>query len=280
MNYGSALNVASMPRGNSAATVAPQDKQEISPLIRRKKQRDASIQPRSLVDDLVYFQNIQTNSNSPIFRQMNGIGDWSWTNPQLQMHTRILHFDFMCAMDSNHHIDFYVETSGNIMRKIGKHPSAADITFPELEQYKKVINENSRREMRKAIGLFAHGIGAGSFVYLRRIFEEILSEAKKRAEKDTSLDFSKFEELRVTEKIEVLKDFLPKMVVDNKPIYGIVSKGIHELSEEDCIRYFPVLRDCIYAILQQWEEKRKREERENQLQKSLLDIVSVIKEND
>ena len=70
------------------------------------------------------------------------------------------------------------------------------------------------------------------------------------------------------------------MVVDNKPIYGIVSKGIHELSEEDCIRYFPVLRDCIYAILQQWEEKRKREERENQLQKSLLDIVSVIKEND
>lgn len=223
---------------------------------------DGSIQSRSLVDDLVYFQNLQTNSNNPIIRQLNEIGDWSWTNPQLQMYTRILHFDFLCAMDPNHHLDFIAGTSGNIMKKIGQYPSIADITFPELEQYKKVINDKSRREMRKAIGLFTHGIGAGSFVYLRRIFEEILNEAKKKAENDVSLDFTEYETLRVVEKIELIKDYLPKMVVDNKAIYGIVSKGIHELSEEECIKYFShITRQhiCYFAAVGRKEKKgRKR----------------------
>lgn len=38
---------------------------------------------------------------------------------------------------------------------------------------------------------------------------------------------------RVEDKIKLLKDYLPQMLVDNKVVYGIMSKGIHELSEEE-----------------------------------------------
>lgn len=243
--------------------------------------QDGSIQQRDLSYDLMYYQNMQQNSNSTIVKLLNGTDEWSWTAPALQMNTRIIHFPFVCAMDFNHHLDFIVEIHDNTMRKIGQYPSIADISFPELEQYKKVMSETNRREMRKAIGLFAHGIGAGSYVYLRRIFEDTLDGAKKEAETDinNTVDLTGYEGLRVVDKIDRLKDYLPEMIVNNKTIYGILSKGIHELSEEECLAYFPVLRDCIYAIVQQWEEKRKMEESKKELQKSLSGIVSEIKSN-
>ena len=239
---------------------------------------DGSIQQRNLGSDLIYYQNIQSSSGTKALL-LNGSQEWSWTTPALQMYTRVIHFPFVCAMDSNHHLDFIVEIHNNTMRKIGQYPSVADISFPELEQYKKVMSETNRREMRKAIGLFAHGIGAGSYVYLRRIFEETLDMAKKKAEADinNTANLTGYEKLKVVDKVDRLKDYLPEMIVNNKTIYGILSKGIHELSEEECLAYFPVLRDCIYTIMQQWEERRKIEEGKKELQKSLSGIESEIK---
>lgn len=54
--------------------------------------------------------------------------------------------------------------------------------------------------------------------------------------------------------------------------YGIVSKGIHELSEEDCIEYFPVMQSFIMMILGQWEKKRMDEEEEREIAISLSNI--------
>ena len=65
----------------------------------------------------------------------------------------------------------------------------------------------------------------------------------------------------------MLKDYLPPFLTSNKTLYGVVSKGIHELSEKDCILYFPVVRDCIFMILDQWEEMRKKEAKEKEVQK-------------
>ena len=75
----------------------------------------------------------------------------------------------------------------------------------------------------------------------------------------------------------MLKDFLPKMLTNNPTIYGILSKGIHALSEEECLAYFPVLERCIYMILGEWEEMRKKEEQETALSSSLSKISSNIK---
>lgn len=60
-------------------------------------------------------------------------------------------------------------------------------------------------------------------------------------------------------------------------IYGIVSKGIHELSEEECLQFFPVLRDSIFMILEKWEEERRKTENEKKLAASISKIASTIK---
>ena len=96
---------------------------------------------------------------------------WTWTNNSLENDTRLMVFKFSCAMDNTHHLDYIVLTHGNKMIKIGQYPSIADLSFPELKDYRKVMTKEDERELKRAIGLFASGIGVGSFVYLRRIFD-------------------------------------------------------------------------------------------------------------
>jgi hypothetical protein len=47
--------------------------------------------------------------------------------------------------------------------------------------------------------------------------------------------------LRMTEKIAALRTHLPEIVTRNAKAYGILSLGLHELSEEQCAKAYPVL---------------------------------------
>ena len=185
-------------------------------------------------------------------------------------------FSFVCAMDTDHHLDYIIRTDGNTMVKIGQFPSFADLSFPELDEFKKEIDKASMKEFRRAIGLHAQGIGVGSYVYLRRIFERILDAAKCQAESDASVDLSNYESMRVSERIKLLKAYLPDMINSNPAIYGIVSKGIHELSEDDCIKYFPVLQEAIFMILRQWAQKRKEQDAIKKLEASISSIATEL----
>ena len=200
---------------------------------------------------------------------------WKWKESQIEEVSRILVFQFVCSMNEEHHIDYVVLTTDNSMMKIGQYPSIADMTFPELDAYKHVISKEDRKELGTAIGLFANGVGAGSYVYLRRILERLIDQAKARAGDKVSDE--EFEQARVAERIKMLQGYLPEIFIKNKTIYGILSKGIHELSEEECRKYFPVVKGCIYQILGMWESERRKKADEDALNKALSAISSSIK---
>ena len=200
--------------------------------------------------------------------------DWCFIGDHSEIHIPFLVFQFFCAQDHTHMLDFVVRTYGYTMKKIGQYPSIADLTFPELNEFKKVIDETSRKELGTALGLNAHGVGVGSYVYLRRIFERILDEAKTEAELAGTVDLSGYDSLKVVDRVRLLKDYLPAMINDNHVFYGIVSKGIHELSEDECISYFPVLKDAIFLILRQWAQKKQVQEDAKRLSSSLSQIAS------
>ena len=109
-----------------------------------------------------------SNSNNPLASVI-----FAQSSDTAKEKSRILIFEFVCAMDNSHHLDYIVLTDNSIFRKIGQYPSIADLSFPELDKYNTVMSTNDRRELGKALGLFANGIGAGSYVYLRRILEKI-----------------------------------------------------------------------------------------------------------
>lgn len=203
--------------------------------------------------------------------------EWGWNYWQTQKATRLMTFSFVCAMDEGHRLDYVVRTENNTLQKIGQFPSVADLAFPELNQYKKVLSKEDMRAMRRAIGLHAQGIGIGSYVYLRRIIEHLINDAKNMAVGEGVITEDQYQSEKVRDRIQLLKNYLPDMLTSNSTIYGIISKGIHELSEDDCITYFPVLQECIFMILEEWNQAKKKAAAEKRMSDSLSKIASEVK---
>lgn len=111
--------------------------------------------------------------------------------------------------------------------------------------------------MNKAVGLVSHGIGIGSFIYLRRIFETLIEEAHREALKDSEWNDDIFNRSRMDEKISMLKNHLPEFLVTNRIIYSILSLGVHSLDEQTCLDDFDSIKASIELILDEKIERRK-----------------------
>lgn len=208
------------------------------------------------------------------FNQADFLQKWMETIEKYKEHLRVMHFSCVCAMDMTHSLDFVVEIIGNTMVKIGQYPAYADLEISELNNFKKVLSNNDLKELKRANGLYSNGIGAGSYVYLRRVFERLVESAKNKAIQE-GVNEDKFSGASIEQKIKELRSYLPDFLVNNKQIYGIISKGIHELSDDECLEYYPVMYGAILMILKEWKEKIDREQQIRQLEKDINKIGSI-----
>lgn len=161
--------------------------------------------------------------------------------------------------------------------KVGQSVSIADISERDIRGYKKVLLGDSYREFNTAIGLASHGVGVGSFVYLRRIIENlIIKPAYEKAKVQAGWIDDVYQKSRFKDKIVLLQEFLPVFLVQNTPLYSVLSKGIHELSEDECKKYFPVVRACIELILTELEAARREEEKRNDVQAKLSAVAGLL----
>lgn len=162
--------------------------------------------------------------------------------------------------------------------KWGQRPSLADLAGAEMRQFRKILSKTDYDELNKAIGLNSHGIGIGSFVYLRRIFERIVSTyAEKSRESKTLPD--NFNTLRMQEKIAALRDYLPEPVYEYREAYSILSRGIHELSEHDCRTTFPVILAAVRMMLEEEVRLRQRAQEAKELKFQFDAIVKDIRKS-
>lgn len=218
-----------------------------------------------------------------------GLGSIKSSNKNINditYHSNIIsHYDtneviFICSRyETLFHFLIHIEVydSKKIISKVGQYPSVADFHIGQVHKYDKVLSKDKMREFTKAIGLAANGIGIGSFVYLRRIFEHLVSEAFEKAiSENDEFDADAFSKAKMNNKIQMLSGYLPDFLVENYSIYGILSKGIHELSEEDCKSYFSILRESIEMILDEKEDNRQKEMKKDNIKKVLSQITREI----
>ena len=179
---------------------------------------------------------------------------------------------FECTSKHKHKIfvSFYLSHKFELI-KIGQYPSIVEFE-KSIEKYKKELSKDEFREFNKAIGMKAHGIGIGSFVYLRRIFERLIEDKVKL--RGSSEEIPR----RMDEKIKYFADELPSFLVENKVIYGILSKGIHELEEKECLQYFETLKDSIYFILEENKQKKDQEKAKKAISTQLNSISKGLSE--
>lgn len=184
-------------------------------------------------------------------------------------HNQVYSVTLKCSRDKEHELFYVIKIQDKVLQKIGQFPSLADLQLQDLKKYPKILGGELYREFTKAVGLSAHGVGVGSFVYLRRIFESLIENAHIIALENKDWSEEEYQRSRVAERISLLKGYLPEFLVEHTKLYAIMSKGIHELSENECLKHFPVIKLGIELILDEKLDALKKEEKLKAVSKAI-----------
>lgn len=186
---------------------------------------------------------------------------------------------FACQHGCGNVMKFFFKIDNDYITKVGQDPSLGELKSNYIIKYRKILNDRYA-ELNRAIMLHSHDVGIGSYAYLRRVFEMLIEDIHLEMKDNEQWDEELYSCSKMHEKIELLKDELPQFLVDNsKTLYSLLSKGIHELSEEDCLEHFDPTIYAIELILDQRLEDIKKKERNEQAKKLLNKSYSNINRN-
>ncbi len=147
------------------------------------------------------------------------------------------------------------------LEKVGQIPAWSIKMDKELE---KLLGEHADY-YKKGLINESQGYGIGAHAYFRRITEDIIDELldsiyelieqEEKEKYKQALDKTKTTRI-AQEKIDLVKDLLPNSL---KPdgvnplgvIHSALSKGLHELSDEECMAQAELIRDSLVFLINQ-----------------------------
>ena len=192
--------------------------------------------------------------------------------PQIRLQTNTA----VCARCGKEYV-FHFAPYRNGIAKIGQTPSPADIVNQDMLRFRDELDDLDMGELEHATRMFSLGVGVGAFVYLRRIFERLL-ERHHVAFVAANGPIEGYEDkMRWEERVLALSSVLPKGVIDNRKVYAILSVGIHELLEDECLLYYPVLRAAIVDILEQDIAAKQRAKSDAELRRAVDEIAGRVR---
>ena len=188
---------------------------------------------------------------------------------QLVIINGLIVLGFKCPSCSEKLYCIYEYKEGGIF-KLTEVPEVSKTENHILEKYKIIKSPFPyAQELMAAKKLHSKKSEIGAFIYLRRCLENYINSLLKDEDLCTKLTFS--------EKIKKVKDEIDENVYPGlKVLYSILSKTIHELTEDECREFFDVLFVSITTLLDNEVEKIKRKENSEKMAKELNKINSKI----
>jgi len=181
---------------------------------------------------------------------------------------------FRCSRSKEHEAVFCFRSDENSVCKIGEFPSKAEVFAEDMREYTKFLAKD-QASLLIAQELYSRDIGAGSFVYLRRIFENVILErvATRKYKDVADWNFQEWKKThrRMEDRLKDLADVLPNFINHNE-LFNVLSVGVHSLDEETCLQYFPTVKKAIIEIL----DVEILEEKKEKTRRSLSHDVSKI----
>ena len=182
-----------------------------------------------------------------------------------------IHIQGHCSYCNRFRIDFLIKvfkdkTDNLFARKIGAYPPFEILPDKEILNY---LNEQHQEFYKKALMNFSTGYGIGAFAYLRRITEETI----KRVIQDIiSLELSGYDKVKdalddynrshaMSTLLSSINPYLPKALLDvgDNPLrllYESASKGIHEMSEEECLDKAELINVLLQFVIKKINEEK------------------------
>jgi hypothetical protein len=190
----------------------------------------------------------------------------------------LFHYNFACSHNEEHKyfLDLEITQSKNIviLRKVGQLPSPYELMHEN--RYDDVLNDlESLEDYRKSIETTAYNYHVASFMYSRRVLERIMLK-KFLGLGNTKKEFKKI--INFEEKFKLTKEIIEPELRDHfKPLYGVLSEGIHNLTDEECREYYTILHDLVKFQLEYMLIEKERETHKQKTINKLQKITSKLK---
>lgn len=174
--------------------------------------------------------------------------------------------EYVCCINSNHrkYEVFHKDKDNNKITKIAQYPSEYDTGSKEyLDKLKAVCGTKEAREMVKFINksliMESNGLGIPALVYMRRAFERLIA---------ISEDKNKLENTGTTMAERIKNNpLLPIQIKENTRLYNIISEGIHNETEEECMELFKVIKVGFTILLRKTYEHVQEQKELEELSK-------------
>ena len=195
--------------------------------------------------------------------EIDGLGGYQ-RGPQYHRNTRSLYYKCptcgQCVL-------FIFHFDGNSIIKLAQYPSLYDVSRDELKKYQKnkLIDKDSFREIYKAETCASSGYYVAAYTYMRRVYETMLMSVFTDNQGAIGLSEDEFRKLHSDKKLEAIKDYL---AIDDEiylPLYGLLSAGIHAMSEEQCCEDYVVLKPILLEILAEQKAKQEKADKRKEL---------------
>jgi len=190
---------------------------------------------------------------------------------------------YLCAHCNKHRRIFIIriDKSRKYIEKVGQYP-AWDISV-ELN-IQKVLGEYLKF-FKNGLICESQGYGIGAYIYYRRVIEgviddlldmilQLMNEDEKQEYKTALREKKKSKSAQ--EKIALVKDLLPKSLLPEqynplKTLHGILSEGIHEKDDEECLKDAEIIREIITYLIKQINKDIIDQKEYTENMKKLLD---------
>lgn len=176
----------------------------------------------------------------------------------------LIHFGEMTRNHINPETKEKEESEDLYVVKVGQYPAWSIEMDKELE---KILGEHSEHSeyYRRGLVCESQGYGIGAYAYFRRITENIIDELLESildlVEEDEKEQYrEKLKQVKkekiAEKKINLVKDLLPKSLqVDGmnplKELYRVLSQGIHDETDEECMEKSEVIRGILVFLVNQ-----------------------------
>lgn len=185
-------------------------------------------------------------------------------------------YSISCSHDVEHcyYMSILIRIDNGIfsVMKIGQYPSMLSVKGFNFDKYKKQLKKYGAYEDYKNSDLsMSNGFYAGAYTYLRRVYEKQLNYY---IEKDGIV----IQDCHTETKIKSIKaHFDTRINPLLEDLYRILSKGIHELEEEECKDYYEYLKAVIDMQLQYEKEKYEEEQQSKILNRAISNIAQRLR---
>ncbi len=191
------------------------------------------------------------------------------------LETGTSHLEFTCVSCRKSRREYHVEqiVDGETMRlqKYGELPKKQLERSPVLQRFL----EDDLENYEKAVVCLSHEYGVAAFAYFRRIVENNINKLLDLVQEDAQSSSAntkliELDKLRknspMGDKIKIANHALPEYLnpSDQNPLgrlYKVLSEGVHEFSEEECLNKAKATSECLAYLVGELTSRKKHRDR-------------------